>query len=96
MRSLFYLQTFLGIVFLIGFYYPDETLTVIQKLKRQLRQTIIQREGQRVWEQLEHNFRKKSKFAGYSSELIEEILEENREKIIFQVGNQQADKILGN
>jgi len=94
MQSLFYMQIFLGLIFLIGFYYPGETLAVIRKIKRQLRQMIVQREGQRVWQQLEVNFRKKGKNAGYSSRLIDKILEEYREKIILQTGNQQADEIL--
>lgn len=96
MWSLFYLQTILGIMFLLVFYCPDEAITIIHKLKRQLRQIIVQREGQRAWSQLARKFRRKSIDAGYSTELIDETLEENREKIFYQIGNQRADEILGN
>ena len=95
MRSIFYIQIFLGLIFLFGFYYPGEMLTVIRKIKRQLHQTIVQREGQRVWQQLEGKFRKKSENAGYSSRLVDEILEEYREKIILQIGNKKVDEVLG-
>ena len=56
---------------------------------------IVQREGQRVWQQLEGKFRKKSENTGYSYRLVDEILEEYREKIILQIGNKKADEVLG-
>ena len=86
---------FLGLIFLFGFYYPGETLTVIQRLKQRIRQMIVQREGQKVWQQLEGKFRKKSENAGYSARLVDEILVEYREEIILQIGNKKSDEVLG-
>lgn len=96
MSSFFYLQTILGTIFLFGFAFPDEALMLINKLMRQLRQHIVQREGKRAWLRLALEFRKWSINSEYSPELVDEILEEHREKIICEIGNIWADEILGN
>lgn len=81
---------------MFGLFYPEEALTCIHKLKWRLRQIIVQREGEKTWSLLAREFRKKSIIAGYSSKLVDEILEEYREKMILKSGNQWADDILGN
>ena len=75
--------------------YPGQVLGLIHQLKMRLRQYIVQREGQRGWSQLARNFREKTAKAGYSSELVNEILEDHRETIVEKLGNQWADEILG-
>jgi len=96
MISTFYLTLILGIVFLWGETYPDQALSLIHQLKSLLRKYIIQREGQREWSQLARIFHKNTVKAGYSSELVDKILEEYREMIIEELGTQFANEILDN
>jgi hypothetical protein len=80
---------------MFGFCYPDETLTLINRIKSRLRQNIVQREGERKWSQIARDFRRKSIKDGYSSILVDDLLEEYRERVILKLGNQLADEILG-
>ena len=79
-----------------GVTYPDQALALIHQLKSQLRQYIVQNEGQRGWSHLVKIFRKKTSNAGYSSDLVNEILEEYRETIIDEYGHVRADEFFGN
>ena len=89
------LQLLTGIILLWGVTFPDQALNIIHQLKWQIRQHIVRQEGQREWLQFTKKFREKTTKAGYSTELVNEILEVYRKTITEELGNQRADKILG-
>lgn len=96
MSTIFYFQFFFGSIVFLGMTYPAWTLTIIHQLKQRIRHFIVQRDGQRAWLEIAKNFREKTTKAGYSTELVDEILEEYRQTMIEKVGNQKADEILRN
>ena len=75
--------------------FPQQAMTVIAELKRQLRLRVIRRSGTEGAKQLALALHQFGREQGIDSEIVDEVLADHHDMIMDRVGRHYADEILG-
>ena len=78
-----------------SFLFPQEAISIVAELKRQLRLRVIRRTGTNGAKELADRLQRYASDSGIPSELVEEVLAEHHDKIVERLGKRYADEILG-
>ena len=92
--AIFYLLSIvlLCIVWVMAF--PQEILNAVAELQRQFRRKVIQRAGNRAVQELARQLRAEARQRGIPTALADQVIEEERQEIIEQLGSRYARKLL--
>ena len=92
--TLFYLLSivFLFIAWIMA--YPQETLDLVAELRRQFRRKVIQRAGNQAVQELARQLRAEARRMGIPTALADQVIEEERQEIIDQLGSKYAREML--
>jgi capsid protein len=74
--------------------YPQETVDMVAGLRRQFRQKVIQRTGNQAVQELARQLRAEARRMGIPTAIADQVIEEERQEIIDQLGSKYAREIL--
>ena len=75
--------------------YPQDAMSVVAELRRQLRLRLIRRSGTEGAKQLSQALHEYAAQMGIEADLVDEVLAEHHDMIMERVGRHYADEILG-
>lgn len=90
----FYLT--ITIMFLVGWAvtYPEAALEWITAMRRQFRQSVIQRVGNQAVQELAAQIKAEARRMDIPEEIVEELIEDHKPEIIERLGNRYARDLL--
>ena len=74
--------------------FPQEILNAVAELRRQFRRKVIQRAGNQAVQELARQLRAEARQRGIPTALADQVIEEERQEIIEQLGSRYARKLL--
>ena len=92
--AIFYLLSIvlLCITWILAF--PREILNAVAELRRQFRRKVIQRTGNQAVQELARQLRAEARRMGIPTAIADQVIEEERQEIIDQLGSKYAREIL--
>jgi len=91
---MFYLLSIVLLVMAWAMANPQDALDFVADLRRQFRQNTIQRIGNQAVQELAQQLRAEARQMGIPTAIADQVIEEERQKIIHRLGSKYAREIL--